>query len=251
MMDSNGRRIFLYRHTRNGRSQVVPCTVSFMTMSDLPEAERLHYDATNGLSREIFMPTPTEDLVRLLGDEGFSLGVWFEGKLISMRSVVTGKEWMDETLEKMGFQASESNRTAFTDHCIVDREFRGNDVQFLTHYWIEDRIAEQFDSILTTVAPRNIFSLQNILACNFLIVGLKEMYGGHLRYIMSKHFSADVPIWTNGHLVIPITDVERQQRVVAANYVGYKSIRKHRGFSILYAPVGTEPPQKPKMKKMD
>jgi hypothetical protein len=197
---------------------------------------------TKGLSREIFAPTPYGELLRLLGDDGMSLGVWFGDRLICMRAVVTEHKWMGEILAHMGVGPDGGNRTCYTDHCIVDKEFRGNNVQFLTHCGIENYVADRFDKIYTTVAPKNIFSLQNILSCNFIIVGLKSLYGGHTRFLLSKTFKPTASLWTNGHLVVPIADVEFQKKIISQGYVGYKSIRKHRSFSILYAPLSEAAP---------
>lgn len=243
------KTLYLYRHTYSGRSEVVRCMTSLMTPEDIDEAEKFHRRITRGLSRDIFVPTGKPDLDRLLGDEGIALGIWFEKKLICMRAIVTGEDWMNEILIKMGHEPDDDNKTAFTEHCIVDREFRGNNMQFLTHYRLENYLAERFDRILTTVAPVNVFSLDNIFACNFVVTGLKELYGGHLRYIMEKDYVSAVPIWTHGHLVIPRSNVEMQQQVLAQGYVGYKMIRKNRGFSILYAPSSQEKPRTLKSKK--
>ena len=243
------RTLFLYRHTHNGRSEIVPCMMSLMVRDDIDEADRLHRRVTRGLSREIFAPTDREDLERLIGNEGIALGIWYNKKLICMRAIVTGEAWMNELLIKMGYEPDDDHRTAFTEHCIVDREFRGNNMQFLTHYHLENQLAEQFDKVLTTVAPSNIFSLENIFACNFVVTGLKELYGGHLRYIMEKNFVSGAPMWTHGHLVIPRSNVEMQRQILAQNYVGYKAIRKNRGFSILYAPASHESPKGVKSKK--
>jgi hypothetical protein len=209
----------------------------------MDEAEKLHDRVTRGLSPEIFVPTGPSDLERLVGGEGISVGVWSGEKLICMRAVATDALWVNDTLEKMSFPADETGRTVYTDHCIVDREFRGNNVQFLTHYAIEHRIADTHDVFFTTVSPKNTFSLANILGCGFVVMGLKELYGGYLRYIMRKKLDRCMPIWTHGHFVIPISDIKKQKEAIAEGMVGYKMIRKNRGHSMLYAPMAEHPPR--------
>jgi hypothetical protein len=236
------KEISLYRHMIGGRSQMVKCGIGFMGPSDLEEAIKLHCRVTRGLSREIYAPTTDEELELILNGEGMSLGVWFEDRLICMRAVITDPARMSGILEHMGFETGRHGSAAYTEHCIVDKDFRGNNVQFLTHYAMENYISGKFDAILSTVSPKNMFSLQNILACNFVIIGLKTLYGGYMRYIMKKNFRGGAPLWTNGHLVIPSSDLERQREALADGYVGYKRIRKHSEFSILYAPMSKEPP---------
>jgi hypothetical protein len=239
----NENYFYMYRRLIGGRAQIVPCRTALMTSGDMEEAVKLHYRVTRGLSPEIFAPTSEHDIGRLVGGEGVSLGVWFDERLICMRAVIVDSDWVNETLGHMGFGSDEQNRTVYTEHCIVDKEFRGNNVQFLTHYAIEQKIAGSYDVFFTTVSPKNSFSLLNILGCNFVIVGIRELYGGYLRYVMRKELSLGVPIWTHGHLVIPISDIARQREAIADGFVGYKMIRKHRGFSILYAPMAERPPK--------
>ncbi|MDR1967024.1 MAG: hypothetical protein LBQ36_09960 [Synergistaceae bacterium] len=243
MSEKTGKKLFMSRHFIGGRSQVVPCELRRLAPGDRDEAVRLHYRATHGLSREIFVPTEERDLVRLLGGDGVSIGVWYEDRLICMRAVMTDGEWVNEMLSHMDFPPDGERRTAYTDHCIVDRDFRGNNVQFLTHYAIENVMEDRFEMFLTTVSPKNTFSLQNILGCNFVIVGVKNLYGGYVRYIMQKKLTRNMPIWTHGHLVIPISDIKNQREALDDGFVGYKMIRKNRGFSVLYAPMAERPPK--------
>jgi hypothetical protein len=211
-------------------------------MSDFQEASMLHKRVALGLGPEIFIPTSDDELESLLGRKGLSVGVWHDRRLVCMRSVQTDREWVDDSLRKMGLGPDPEGRTAVTDHCIVDKEYRGNNIQFLTNYELESMIAENFDTITTTVAPMNVFSLQNILNINFQIVGLDHRYGGYLRYTLVKRFRSDVSIWTNGHSIMPIRDLEGQRRLLSQGCVGYKLKRMEFGFVIFYAPVGATPP---------
>ena len=242
MKDSVKKPIYIYRYTHNGRTQVIPCTVSLMSLSDLDEAVRLHKKVSLGLGPEIFVATTDEELEMLLGDKGISVGVWHEGRLISMRAVQTDAGWVNESLVKMGLPPDPEMKTAVTDHCIVDKEYRGNNIQFLTNYEVESLVAERFSTIATTVAPMNIFSFKNILLCNFHIVGLDLQYGGYLRYTMLKRFRAEESIWTNAHLAIPIRDIKKQQQAMKEGMVGFKLKRMPTGFTVFYAPMSEKPP---------
>ena len=235
--------LYLRRHLIAGRYQVARCEIGIMTPDDYDEAVKLHRRVAKGLSYEIYVPTGNTDVMRLLDGEGISVGVWFEGRLICMRGVVTGDEWMDEVLTDMGFGTDPEHKSAYTDHCIVDKEFRGNNIQFLTHYVIENNITDRFETFYTTVSPKNIFSMQNIFGCNFVVVGIKEMYGGYLRYILRKNLLRCLPIWTHGHRVIPIIDTKRQIEAITEGCVGYKMIRRTGRFSILYALESDDPPK--------
>ncbi|MDR1515740.1 MAG: hypothetical protein LBS45_08595 [Synergistaceae bacterium] len=233
--------IYIYRHTHNGRTQVIPCTLRQMSISDFDEAQRLHKKISQGLGPEIFIPSSPEEIEMLLSDKGVSVGVWHEDRLISMRSVQTDGDWVNDSLVKMGLPPDPGMNTAVTDHCVVDKEYRGNNIQFLSSYEIESIIAERFGVIATTVAPMNIFSFKNILLCNFHIVGLDLQYGGYLRYTMLKRLRAKESIWTNAHRAIPIRDVKKQQQVLLEGMVGYKLKRMPTGFTVFYAPMSAAP----------
>jgi hypothetical protein len=213
-----------------------------MSCPDFDEASRLHRKISLGLGPEIFVPTTDEELERLLTGKGVSVGVWHDDKLICMRAVITDAEWVRHSIMEMGLDHDEKKSLAVTDHCVVDKEYRGNNIQFLTNYELESRVAERFDELATTVAPMNVFSLQNVINCGFHIVKAGMLYGGYLRYTLVKKFRSDVSIWTNGHHAIPIRDIEKQKQLISAGCVGYKMKRTHSGFTVLYAPIGVLPP---------
>ena len=121
---------------------------------------------------------------------------------------------------------------------MVDREFRGNNIQFLTQFYAENIVSRSFDSVITTVSPKNIFSLQNVLACGYHIIAIEWIYGGYLRFVLKKEFRPIDPLWTHGHLRIPIRDIKRQKQALSNGCVGYKIIRGPSGFAILYGRVG-------------
>jgi hypothetical protein len=211
-----------------------------MTLSDLEEANRLHKRVALGLGPEIYIQTSSEELEWLLSGKGMAIGVWHEQKLVSMRAVQTDAGWVDDSLVKMGLEPDPQKRTAVTDHCVVDKAYRGNNIQFLTSYEIESLVAEQFDTLATTVAPMNVFSLQNILNCNFHIVGLNLIYGGYFRYTLLKRFHSNASIWSNDYCMIPIRDIKKQQQVTGEGFVGYKIKRMPTGFTLFYAPMSEE-----------
>ncbi|MDR0647840.1 MAG: hypothetical protein LBF92_00685 [Synergistaceae bacterium] len=236
-----GKPIYIYRHAHDGQMRIIPCRLSLMSISDFDEAIRLHKKVSMDLGPEVFVPTSHEELAMLLGGKGVSIGVWHEDRLISMRAVQTDGEWVNESLVKMGLLPDPQMKTAVTDHCVVDKEYRGNNIQFLSGYEMESIVAEKFSVIATTVAPTNIFSLKNVLLCNFHIVGLDLHYGGYLRYTMLKRFGAEESIWTDAHRAIPISDIKEQQRAIAEGMAGYKLKRIPAGFAVFYAPWSINP----------
>ncbi|OUO93087.1 hypothetical protein [Cloacibacillus sp. An23] len=233
--------IFVRRHMQDGSMTVVPCTMSLLPPEEADDAVRIHDEVAHGLSEDIFIPSSREEIERYLGPEGLAVGIKHEGRLISLRTAITGEDWVRYTANGMGLPPGEAENAACTGFCVVHREFRGNNVQFLSQYYAENLIASHRDAILTTVSPHNIFSLQNVLNCNYRIVALNEIYGGHLRYVLKKEFRSEFPLWTHWHMQIPIRDIERQRRALAAGAVGYKLVRKPSGMHVLYAAASRTP----------
>ncbi|MFR5881518.1 MAG: hypothetical protein ACLUEQ_12315 [Cloacibacillus evryensis] len=235
--ESNSRKIFIRRHNTDGAAIIAECELCRLGPEDIEETAALHDEVANGLSRDIFAASPYEEIERFLGSEGLAVGIRHKGKLVTARTVKMGRGWTEEAVKSFEIELDGDEFPAVTGFCVVDWEFRGNNVQYLTQYLVEDIVAREHTSLLTTVSPKNIFSLENILTCNFRIIGIKEVYGGYLRFILKKDFrSSLLPIWTHGHLQIPIRDKAAQMKAIAEGYAGYKLVRKHKsGFHILYA----------------
>lgn len=230
--------VYVRRHRPDGSMMVVPCVMSVLAPEDLDDAVRIHDEVAHGLSREIFVPSTREEIEMYLGGEGLAVGIKHEGRLICLRTVILDREWARFAAEGMGLEPEAAEGAACTGFCVVDKEFRGNNVQFLSQYYAENIIAASCDKILTTVSPHNIFSLHNVLDCNFRIIGLKEIYGGHIRYVLRKEFRPAFPLWAHWHVQIPIWDFDRQRGALNAGTVGYKLARMPSGMHVLYAGAG-------------
>lgn len=234
--------IFLQRHSHKGKTQVVPCTVSFLKPEHAEQSIALHDRVAQGLSSEIFVRSDAEEIKRCISSDGFTLGVWHGEKLVCARTVKTGAQWVNEALEAIGESADPTQTTAVTDYVVVDKEFRGNSIQFLSYFLSEALTAMNKDRIVSTVAPKNIFSLQNIMRCGFYIVGLKQLYGGYWRYVTEKRLRSSQPVWINWHHTVSLRNSEEQLRLLAHGNVGYRLIKRMGSFAMLYAPMCSELP---------
>ena len=145
--------VYVRRHRPDGSMMVVPCVMSLLSPDDFEDAVRLHDEVAHGLSMDIFVPSTPDEIQRYLGGEGLSVGIKHEGRLICLRTAITGAEWARYTAESMGLPPEEAERAACTGFCVVDKEFRGNNVQFLSQYYAENIIAESCDKILKDPAP--------------------------------------------------------------------------------------------------
>lgn len=234
--------IFLQRHSHKGKTQVVQCAMSVLKPEHAEQSIALHDRVAHGLGSDIFIPSDKEEIKRCLSKDGFTIGIWHEEKLVCARTLKTDADWVNEGLEDMGEPSDPKHSTVLTDYMVVDKEFLGNNVQFLTYFISEILVSMGKDRIVSTVAPKNVFSLQNIMRCGFHITGLKSLYGGNLRYVTVKKLRETLPIWTNRHYTINIRNIAEQKRIIAEGNVGYKLIHKIGGFAMLFAPMCEKQP---------
>jgi len=237
MKKSMEMKIFVRRHMPDGRSLTVPCTIMVLSKKDEDISIRLHNLVANGLSSDIFVPSSESDLKRFLSDDGLAVGARYEDRLICLRTLRTSPEWVKESITEYNLISNDHSNCAVSGSCVVDKEFRGNNIQFLTQFYAENLVARKYDSVVTTISPKNIFSLENVLACGYYIIAIEWPYGGFLRFVLKKEFYPAHPLWTHGHLIIPIRDIKKQQKAISNGNVGYKIIRRSKGFSILYGRV--------------
>lgn len=237
--------LFFQKHSHKGRTQVVPCTMSFLGPQHLEQSVALHNRIVNNLGNEIFIPTEEKEIKKYhTTGLGFALGVWHEDKLICVRTIKTDGDWVNDGLRHMEMPADPTHATALSGYAVVDKEFRGNNVQLLSYYLSERLISKDKKRIISSVAPKNIFSLENILRSGYYIIALKSLYGGYLRYITEKKLTGSQPIWKNWHHTVNLRNFEEQKGLMDKGCVGYKLIRKRlKGSAMLYAPMCDEQPE--------
>ncbi len=128
-------------------------------------------------------------------------------------------------------------RVAHLDGASVHPLYRGNMLQRLLIDW---RLAEARDAgrpiILSTAAPGNHFSLDNLLACGLQIRGLKTRFGG-LRCLLRRDLDRDARPAEDGEWV-DARDYARQERLLGEGLRGWRSRRGER--RELYFAAATE-----------
>ncbi|MEG1642049.1 MAG: hypothetical protein RR272_02945 [Synergistaceae bacterium] len=229
--------IFVRKHLSDGQTVMTKCTLGILDFSYKDQVQDLHDRIATHLSKNLFAPSDEEEIRKgMTFGEGLSVGVRCDDRVISVRNILVSKSWIAENMEYYGFKSGTYGNPAITDFCVVDKEFRGNNIQFLTEHYAENLLSEDFDSLITTVSPKNIFSLQNVLACGFGIINVTVTYGGYARFILRKTFNSQLHLFTHGHLQIPIRDSESQKKALTNGYIGYRIVRKpHSGFNVLFA----------------
>lgn len=227
--------IFIKHNLPDGRVRSVPCKISILGMDRADDLLKLHNDVAAGISREIFSLAQEDEVRRFLGDEGFTVAVTYKDRLICARTIRTGKNWIREYLAESDKTPEFYGNPAITGFCVVDEEFRGNDIQFLTQYYAETFLVNRFDCILTSASPNNVHSLQNLLKCGFNIIGMKINRDNNRRYILKKSLIENGMISIPGQIQISLKHLDSQERALNKGYIGYKLIKRAHGMDLLFA----------------
>ncbi|MDR2529495.1 MAG: hypothetical protein LBD04_10875 [Synergistaceae bacterium] len=228
MRDFEEFRLCLRKKEKSKRFTKTPCVMRRLSMADKDEALALHRAMAAGARPEVFVPGSDENFLRILDGDGAALGVLEGRKIVCMRTAL----FRPPNDGPLGLPQVE--RAAFIDYCIVHRDYQGNNLQFLTYYHLENFLWEEFDHLYTTVSPRNVFSLRNVIGCGFYALQMQELYGGHMRYVLRKDLKHCPSIRMKRPSGAPIRDYPAQQRLMDAGKVGYRLVRHISGLWMLF-----------------
>ena len=225
-------RLCLRKKDKSKRFTKTPCVLRRLSMADNDVALALDRAVGAGARPEIFVAGADGDFLRILDGGGAALGVLEGRKIVCMRTVLFHPP-VDGPLP----EGVPPERAAFIDYCVVHQDYRGNNLQFLTYYHLENFLWEEFDHLYTTVSPRNIFSLRNVMDCGFYAFQMKELYGGYMRYVLRKDLKHRPSIRMKRPASAPIRDYFAQQRLMDAGKVGYRLARHASGMWMLFGNI--------------
>ncbi|MDR1979712.1 MAG: hypothetical protein LBQ42_13335 [Synergistaceae bacterium] len=234
MKDFGEHHLCLKKRKKSEFFTKIPCVLRRLTMEDKDEALALHRAMAASATPDIFVPGTDEDFLHILEGGGAVLGVQEGRRIVCMRTVLFQTHDDEILREDMGLLPDQMTRMAFMDYCVVHRDYRGNNLQFLTYYYMEDLLWEDFDYLYTTVSPRNVFSLRNVMDCGFYAFQLKERYGGHMRYLLRKDLKHSPSIRMKRHASAPLRDYPAQQSLMEGGKVGYRLARHISGIWMLF-----------------
>ena len=86
----------------------------------------------------------------------------------------------------LGVPREEWEHWANADSAVVHPDWRGNGLQRKLLEAALPLVRPGIVGIGATVSPENQYSLNNALACGFVIADRREMYGGYDRYLLKK-----------------------------------------------------------------
>ena len=87
---------------------------------------------------------------------------------------------------------------------------------------------------LPTVSPKNYPAVSNLLKGGLVIKGLKEKYGGKLRYILYQNLAMPISRGIEHTITIKNTDIEGQRKALMQGYYGYEARKQAGSFETCY-----------------
>jgi hypothetical protein len=184
--------------------------------------------------KNYYNPQSRESLLRLLGDEGKTVGAFSEGKLVAVASLLfpgTGKENLGIDL---GMSKDQLEQVVHLDIVLVDSAYRGLGLQIQMFTDLLEEIKNTYRFACATVYPKNIASLKSMMKLGLSVVDLKKKYGGLLRYILCADIRKVKNITYNEIVNLELSDYNKQTELLSIGHHGFNIISNFNTYNIQY-----------------
>jgi hypothetical protein len=164
---------------------------------DVPELYALHRHIVDSLpSPELYRRNTLEFFADHVGDQGRSLGIFHGRKMIAYALVRFPGSHVDNLGHDLRLPEHELSDVVHLEECGVHPAFRGRNLQFeLTRRRIGIAAELGYRHLVTTISPKNPYSLRNHLRHNLCIGAVAEKYGGMLRLVLHRDLRIKVVSW--------------------------------------------------------
>lgn len=191
--------------------------------------------------KEIFATDTKEDYLKDMAQGGFVLGVYVDKRLVSYRYVsFPGLTEKNLGLD-LGMDPEALLHSANLETTVVHPDFRGNKLQKLTLDHAVEIIKERgYYHLFSTVSPKNIFSLANVMSADLKVKALKKKYGkmpdnsdGKWRFILHRDLKEEICMEYGNLISLSLNDLNSQVNALKGGYIGHKVDKMDR--KIVYA----------------
>lgn len=179
--------------------------------------------------KELFATDTKADYMKNLAQGGFVLGVYVREELISYR-YVSFPGLNDHNLGlDLGMDAEALLHSANLETTVVHPDYRGNRLQKITMDHAIEMVKEKgYYHLFSTVSPKNIFSLANVMSADLKVKALKKKYGqradnsdGKWRFILHRDLTQDVCAEYGKIVSLSLNDLKSQVTILNGGYVGH------------------------------
>ncbi|WP_152597308.1 GNAT family N-acetyltransferase [Neobacillus niacini] len=210
---------------RNGN---LPFKVRKLDAEDLEEILEVQKQVVQAMEGPgILQPLTKEEYQYILEGKGLMIGAFVGNDLIAFRALLIPPIDEEHLGRDIGLAENELRKVLYQEISNVLPDYRGNHLQKILAARIMEELGkdiQHFRYICCTVAPFNIPSLKDKFAQGMRIAGLKEKYGGSLRYIFVKDLEETEEKATlfQESTRIKMGDIEVQKRIISQ---GWQAVR--------------------------
>ncbi len=208
---------------------------SILTADHLPAIMVLQEEVIGALTdRDSLQPLSEEEIIHIFNGNGLMIGIFIADELIAFRAVLLPEVDEEHLGLDCGIPQEQLSRVLYQEISNVSPRYRGLGLQKKMASIIMDQIdLSLYDYVCATVKPLNIPSLKDKFSQGFHVAGLKEKYGGKLRYIFLKNLKENVPSFTQEQETA-MTDTLGQQRLIKAGFIGTHMLQRDGQWIVVY-----------------
>jgi hypothetical protein len=166
--------------------QIVPLNEG--CLSELRDFQQTAYEKMT--DKALYSPITVDMIRAVLGEKGLTLGLMVRGKMVGFICFYFPGDDMENLGRDAGLSDQELANVVHWERCLIDPEFRGNNMQFRLGELLVSAAKDldrKYRYMCATVSPKNYPSLHQLFEQqNMVAVKLKIKYGNLWRYIYTK-----------------------------------------------------------------
>jgi hypothetical protein len=219
---------------REGVATATPYEVRVLGEGDFPRLRALHDEVVAAAPAGTVALETDAFLARNLAAGGRTFGVLVEGRLIGY-GILSFPAGDEDNLAAPW--APDHRRCACLDGAGVLPPWRGNRLQrLLTRLRLDLAAGLGRNHVTAMSSPLNGYSWRNLMASGLAVRQLALKYGGHWRYVLYRDFAQPAPRAAGPAELVPVLDLARQRRLLAAGWIGVEGHVADGQTSMLYVP---------------
>ncbi len=208
----------------------IPYVVRKLGTKDLSEILDVQVQVVQALENPaILQPLAKEEFQYILEGKGMAIGTYVHQELIAFRALLVPPIDKDHLGLDIGLPEDQLSKVLYQEISNVLPAFRGNQLQKIMAEVIMEELTKEgnpYRYICCTVAPFNIPSLKDKFAQGMEIAGLKEKYGGSLRYIFVKDLEKKKTAPYLESTSVEMGDIKKQKQLISQGWRGVRMEEK-------------------------
>ncbi|GAA0376954.1 GNAT family N-acetyltransferase [Bacillus horti] len=186
--------------------------------------------------REYFVSLTEMEWEKVLGEQGITAGIFFNGELVGLHAVLFPHQSNENLGLDIGLDSGAMELVAHLESVCIHPKHRGKGLHYQLAIYLIEYLKKYtaYRYLLETVAPGNWSSLKSILKSGLVIVELKEKYNGLHRYICFKDIKTAELVEFSAIVECCPEDILKQEELLKAGYVGFQMVRNGNDSKILF-----------------